>query len=196
MPEQLQSPSINSEADKSSIPFPESEFVVPRLEIEIPSFLLGIQADSPLSELSDFNIDTLFNIPVAYTTPVSHPTSPEKPRMLAMDECPRILWTSSDSNKIEAFEDYLRTGSQAEVWFNGLGLAEKAMWITFTTVFRTRWPPVTIVEKTKAEYKLELLEHVLKNEEVGKRTTLYDKECWSHVTWAAKALQLAMSAGS
>ncbi|KAG1720792.1 uncharacterized protein EDB91DRAFT_1064697 [Suillus paluster] len=101
----------------------------------------------------------------------------------------------TDSDKIEAFKDYLRTGLQAEAWFNGLGLAEKATWIMFTTVFRTHWPPVTIAEKTKAEYKLELLEHVLKNEEVGKRTTLYDKECWSHVAWAAKALQLAMSVG-
>jgi hypothetical protein len=47
----------------------------------------------------------------------------------------------------------------------------------------------------KAEYKKELLEHILGSREVGKKTMLYDRECWTHVAWATKAQQLAMDAG-
>jgi hypothetical protein len=57
------------------------------------------------------------------------------------------------------------------------------------------WPPVIITEKTKAEYERELLEHILASEEVGKKMMLYDRECWTHVTWAVKTLQFTTNAG-
>ncbi|KAG0704416.1 hypothetical protein DFH29DRAFT_802033 [Suillus ampliporus] len=98
-----------------------------------------------------------------------------------------------DNEKIEVFEDYLGTGSQAETWFSSQGMKDKALWTAFATAFKIRWPPITIAEKTKAEYELELLEHTLANENVRKKTTLQDKECWTHVAWAAQALQLAMN---
>lgn len=52
-----------------------------------------------------------------------------------------------------------------------------------------------IAEKTKAEYERELLDHILLSAEVGKKTTMYDRECWMHIAWAAKMLQFATSAG-
>jgi hypothetical protein len=51
------------------------------------------------------------------------------------------------------------------------------------------------VEKTIAEYERELLDHVLASTDVGKKTTLYDRECWMHVAWAEKMLQLATNVG-
>jgi hypothetical protein len=54
---------------------------------------------------------------------------------------------------------------------------------------------VIITEKTKAEYERELLEHILASEEVGKKMMLYDRECWTHVTWAVKTLQFTTNAG-
>ncbi|KAG2029984.1 hypothetical protein BDR03DRAFT_879469 [Suillus americanus] len=99
------------------------------------------------------------------------------------------------NDKSDAFGDYLGTSSQAEVWFKALLSTDKASWPLFVAVFEVRWPPVKIAEKTKAEYEKELLDHVLQSTEVGKKTTLYDRECWSHVAWAAKTLQLATSAG-
>ncbi|KAG2031232.1 hypothetical protein BDR03DRAFT_1016265 [Suillus americanus] len=99
------------------------------------------------------------------------------------------------NDKLDAFGDYLGTSSQAEVWFKALSSTDKASWPLFVAVFEVHWPPVKIVEKTKAEYEKELLDHVLQSTEVGKKTTLYDRECWSHVAWAAKTLQLATSTG-
>jgi hypothetical protein len=102
---------------------------------------------------------------------------------------------TQSNNKIEAFGDYLGTSSQAERWFKVLASMDKATWAAFITAFEKHWPPVIIAEKTKAEYEKELLEHVLASGEVGKKTTHYDRECWMHIAWAAKALQLAMDAG-
>ncbi|KAG0694730.1 hypothetical protein DFH29DRAFT_1006073 [Suillus ampliporus] len=99
------------------------------------------------------------------------------------------------SDKTDAFRDYLGTTSQAETWFKALTPSDKATWAIFVTAFERRWPPVTIAEKTKAEYEKELLEHVLLSTDVGKKTKLYDRECWTHVAWAAKTLQFATSAG-
>ncbi|KAG1809210.1 hypothetical protein EV424DRAFT_1328472, partial [Suillus variegatus] len=91
--------------------------------------------------------------------------------------------------------DYLGTSSQAETWFKVCTSTDKATWTVFITAFKARWPPVKIAEKTKAEYEKELLDHTLQHTEVGKKMTLYDRECWMHVAWAAKTLQLATSVG-
>ncbi|KAG0704812.1 hypothetical protein DFH29DRAFT_801177 [Suillus ampliporus] len=99
------------------------------------------------------------------------------------------------TEKLDAFGDYLGTSSQAEMWFKSLQPSSKATWATFITACEAHWPPVKIAEKTKAEYEKELLDHTLQSAEVGKKTTLYDQECWTHVAWAAKMLQLATSAG-
>ncbi|KAG2336331.1 hypothetical protein BDR05DRAFT_896865, partial [Suillus weaverae] len=98
-------------------------------------------------------------------------------------------------DKVEAFGNYLGTGSDAEVWFKALTPSPKASWAVFVAAFEDRWPPIVVVEKTKAEYERELIEHLLPDTEVGTKTTLYDRECWMHEAWATKALQLASRAG-
>ncbi|KAG1847980.1 hypothetical protein C8R48DRAFT_604549 [Suillus tomentosus] len=104
--------------------------------------------------------------------------------------------TITDStDKLDAFGDYLGTSSQAERWFKALQSKDKATWNAFVIAFEKRWPPVQIAEKTRAEYEKELLEHILREEDVGKKKTLYDRECWTHVAWAMKTLQLATDAG-
>ncbi|KAG2051604.1 hypothetical protein BDR06DRAFT_1060927 [Suillus hirtellus] len=111
----------------------------------------------------------------------------------------QALWSAqvimTSSNKIDAFGDYLGTSSQVERWFKALTSTDKATWSIFVAVFGGRWPPIMIAEKTKAEYKRELLDHALQEEDVGKKMTLYNRECWTHVAWAAKAQQLATDAG-
>jgi hypothetical protein len=98
-------------------------------------------------------------------------------------------------DKLDTFGDYLGTSSQAEVWFQAVPTISRATWAAFVTAFEARWPPVKIAEKTKAEYEKELLEHTLQRADIRKKTKLYDRECWAHVAWAAKTLQLATSAG-
>ncbi|KAG2336351.1 hypothetical protein BDR05DRAFT_896853 [Suillus weaverae] len=99
------------------------------------------------------------------------------------------------SDKLDAFGDYLGMNSQAERWFKALSSAGKITWAAFVAAFEKRWPPIVIAEKTKAEYEKELLDYMLPEREVGKKMTLYDRECWTHVAWAVKALQLATDAG-
>ncbi|KAG1865843.1 hypothetical protein DFJ58DRAFT_724236 [Suillus subalutaceus] len=98
-------------------------------------------------------------------------------------------------DKLDTFGDYIGTGSQVERWFKALTSIDKATWSTFVTAFEKHWPPVMIAEKTKAEYERELLDHALREGDVGKKTMLYDRECWTHIAWAVKALQLATNAG-
>ncbi|KIK33218.1 hypothetical protein CY34DRAFT_50310, partial [Suillus luteus UH-Slu-Lm8-n1] len=99
------------------------------------------------------------------------------------------------SNKLDAYGDYLGISSQAKTWFKALSSADKTTWAAFVATFKKRWPPVVTAEKTKAEYERDLLDHILGSAEVGKKTTLYDRECWTHVVWAMKVLQLATSMG-
>ncbi|KAG2355743.1 hypothetical protein BDR07DRAFT_1425244 [Suillus spraguei] len=96
--------------------------------------------------------------------------------------------------KLDAFGDYLGTSSEAENWFKARPPKDKTSWTVFEEAFKKRWPPIEIVEKTKEEYEKELLDHTLSSEEVGKKTTFHNRECWTHVAWAAKVLQLATSA--
>jgi hypothetical protein len=99
------------------------------------------------------------------------------------------------SDKLDAYRDYLGTTSQAEMWFKALPSMEEISWAVFIAVFEKCWPPVVIVEKTIAEYERELLDHVLASADIGKKTMLYDRECWTHIAWAAKTLQLATNVG-
>ncbi|KAG2033052.1 hypothetical protein BDR03DRAFT_802058, partial [Suillus americanus] len=99
------------------------------------------------------------------------------------------------AEKVEAFSDYLSTGSDAEVWFKALSPSPKTSWAAFVAAFEIHWPPIVVAEKTKVEYERELIEHLMSDAEVGTKTTLHDRECWTHEAWAAKALQLASRAG-
>ncbi|KAG1813488.1 hypothetical protein DFJ58DRAFT_740078 [Suillus subalutaceus] len=99
------------------------------------------------------------------------------------------------AEKVEAFGDYLGTGLDAEVWFKVLLPSPKTSWAAFVTAFEVHWPPIVVAEKTKAEYERELIEHLMSDAEVGTKTTLHDRECWTHEAWATKALQLASRAG-
>lgn len=93
---------------------------------------------------------------------------------------------------MDAFSGYLGTGSDAEIWFKALTQNSKISWPIFVAAFEDHWPPIIVAEKTKAEYKRELMEHLLSDTEVGTKTTLYDRECWMHEAWAAKALQTSI----
>ncbi|KAG1827349.1 uncharacterized protein BJ212DRAFT_1256638 [Suillus subaureus] len=99
------------------------------------------------------------------------------------------------TDKIEAFGNYLGTGSDAEIWFKVLTASSKATWAAFVVKFEVQWLPIIVTEKTKAEFKRELMEHLLSDTDVGTKTTLYNRECWMHEAWVTKALQLANRAG-
>lgn len=211
MPERLSRSSslssLSSIEEQSIIPFPELN--VPPLELELPRLhteqSLRRQKTKPLtltSTIPDYNLDVFFslaepkNAMLTETPQIFHGDGrkSENPAdfLKSFNRAMRQQSITTSIEKVEAFGDYLGTGSDAELWFKALTQNSKATWPAFVTAFEDRWPPIVVAEKTKAEYERELMEHLLSDAEVGTKTTLHDRECWTHEAWAAKALQLAV----
>lgn len=202
--------SLSSIEEQSIIPFPELN--VPPLELELPRLhteqSLRRQKTKPLtltSTIPDYNLDVFFslaepkNAMLTETPQIFHGDGrkSESPAdfLKSFNRAMRQQSITTSIEKVEAFGDYLGTGSDTELWFKALTQNSKATWPAFVTAFEDRWPPIVVAEKTKAEYERELMEHLLSDAEVGTKTTLHDRECWMHEAWAAKALQLASRAG-
>jgi hypothetical protein len=58
-----------------------------------------------------------------------------------------------------------------------------------------KYPEQESVQPTKAEYEVMLTREKLKEEELGKRVKVADKEVWAHHAWATKMVRLANNAG-
>ncbi|KAG1747281.1 hypothetical protein EDD22DRAFT_958251 [Suillus occidentalis] len=205
--------SLEDNERDNNIPFPELEVL--ELDLEIPWLEFKPRPrhskTEPLSSVAaapDYELDKFFKLASNTHPKVIMPTetpqifhgdgrSSENPAdfLKSFNRAMRQQSVTTNRDKLEVFGDYLGTSSQAEAWFQALSTTNRATWIAFVTAFEACWPPVKIAEKTKAEYEKELLDHKLSHTEVGKKTTLYDHECWTHVAWAAKTLQLAMSTG-
>jgi hypothetical protein len=198
--------SLSSTNEQNIIPFPELD--VPTLDFEIPRFytepILRRQKTKPLTLTSTFpnyHLDEFFALAQpksampTETPQIFHGDSrkSENPAdfLKSFNRAMRQQSVTTSIEKIEAFGDYLGTASDAEIWFKALTQNSKASWAAFVAEFEDRWPPIVVAEKTKAEYERELTEHA----EVGTKTTLHDRECWTHEAWAVKVLQLALRAG-
>ncbi|KAG1839615.1 hypothetical protein DFJ58DRAFT_733214 [Suillus subalutaceus] len=66
---------------------------------------------------------------------------------------------------------FISAGSDADVWWTGLGAAHKATWVQAKVAFLTKWPAIVVAGKTQREYQKDLLELRFKEEEVGERVT-------------------------
>jgi len=194
----------------NNVPFPELEVL--ELDLELPLFRLKLRLSHSKTELltsiavvPDYDLDKFFALAQPKVSMLT-----ETPQIFHGDgraaENPADFLKSFNramhqqtiiqlSDKLDTYGDYLGTTSQAEMWFKALPSMDKISWAAFIAAFEKCWPPVVIVEKTTAEYERELLDHVLVSADMGKKTTLYDRECWMHVAWAAKTLQLATNAG-
>jgi hypothetical protein len=62
---------------------------------------------------------------------------------------------------------FISAGSDADVWWMGLGASHKVTWTSAKTEFLTKWPAIVVAGKTQREYQKELLELRFKEEEVG-----------------------------
>lgn len=199
--------SINSSGSNRAL----SELDVPNLDLDLSQLELELQEyakPEPFTSLfttPNYNLGEFFEIaePKQYmpmeTPQIFHGDGrkTENPAdfLKSFNRAMRQQAIITSSDKLEAFGDYLSTGSEAEVWFKGLTGTNKTTWVLFVVAFEARWPPITIAKKTKAEYERELLDHRLTDVDVGTKTMLYDQECWAHEAWATKAQQLATSAG-
>jgi hypothetical protein len=199
------SSSLSSLEDENQLDIPELDLQLPNLDLQ--SLLCHMKTESFRMTLAapDYDLDKFFaigqskiNMPTE-TLQIFHSDgcASENPAdfLKSFNRAIRQQSMMASADKLDMFGDYLGTGSQAKIWFKALQSVSKTTWPVFVKEFEIHWPPIVIAEKTKAEYEKELLEFLLTDQEVGTRTTLYDRECWTHVAWAAKALQLAMSTG-
>jgi hypothetical protein len=99
--------------------------------------------------------------------------------------------TWEDSDKVEYFETWLKSGSAAEQWFKGLEAAKKASWKELCSAFKEQWPERAIVQKSTAEKQAELEGEKIAEAELGTKVKVNGIETYSHVAWANKIEKLA-----
>jgi hypothetical protein len=134
----------------NNVPFPELE--VPELDLELPLFRLKLRPSHSKMELltsiavvPDYDLDKFFTL--------AHPKVSmltEMPQIFHGDrraaENPVDFLKSFNramhqqtiiqlSNKLDAYGDYLRTTSQAEMWFKALPSTDKISWAAFIAAF-------------------------------------------------------------
>ncbi|KAH7919476.1 hypothetical protein BV22DRAFT_1022939 [Leucogyrophana mollusca] len=102
---------------------------------------------------------------------------------------------NSDASRAANFEYYLRTGSVADRWFQGLPASMKTLWPDLEAAFNRRWEPQVVVEKTQQELEEELSNYKLESKDLGKVIKVGGLDTHTHVAWAANVLRLAKDAG-
>lgn len=89
-----------------------------------------------------------------------------------------------EAEKVEALGLGMASSSDADEWFDELTPEQKASWATVSAAFDAKWKKRKLAAKTVQEKKNELLEEVLAEEEVGKRSKSDGLEEYGHVRWA------------
>ncbi|KAG6847855.1 hypothetical protein C0991_001320, partial [Blastosporella zonata] len=105
------------------------------------------------------------------------------------------MGSKDDAHKRRQFLNCLHSGGAAEVWYTALPEATKADWSLVEDAFHAKWPPVKIAAKRTEEYEEELLSCRMKDEVLGLKEQVADREVWSHIAWADKMGKLASGAG-
>ncbi|KAG1748869.1 uncharacterized protein EDB91DRAFT_1079005 [Suillus paluster] len=163
---------------------PDLELKLSQFESETPSCYRKAEPITSIPTTPDYNLSAFFVL-----AELKHSMPTETPQIFHGNERKsenpvdflksfnRAMWqqaTIASNDKSEAFGDYLGTGSEVEVWFKGLTMTQTATWTLFIMAFETRWPPMEIAKKTKADQERELLEHRLTDVDMGTKTTLYN----------------------
>jgi hypothetical protein len=102
-----------------------------------------------------------------------------------------MMKTLDEAAKIEYFTLCLKSRSPAEIWWNALAPAQRDTWSKVQTEFEKRWPAKPVTEKTTAEKQAMLEREVLKESELGTRTSVGGIDEYTHVVWADKVEKLA-----
>ncbi|KAG2125442.1 hypothetical protein DEU56DRAFT_759259 [Suillus clintonianus] len=73
---------------------------------------------------------------------------------------------------------------------------EKTTWADVQTEFSSRWPAITVAEKTGLDYQREILALRINEEEVGTQVTVAGVPTWAHLQFRVKMQQLVAEAGA
>lgn len=107
----------------------------------------------------------------------------------------RIHFDTDETLAINRFPFYVKSGHDADDWFNGLTTTQTANWTAFKAAFSERWPKSERAAKQQGEYEDEILKLRFREEELGKKVDDGGIEVWTHVKWANDTLQLVTKAG-
>jgi Zinc knuckle len=101
--------------------------------------------------------------------------------------------TTTDDQKVNLFELYLKSDSPAEEWYNDANTPKKA-WLDLEKEFKVRFPNVKKATKTAPELERELGAMKIKTEELGKTEKYKGEDVYTHMIFAEKILDLAKRA--
>jgi hypothetical protein len=108
----------------------------------------------------------------------------------------RVTNTTSDASRIEAFEDYIRTGSTAATWYSKLATTDKDTWEHLQSAFKIRWPETPASTETIPDLTRRLLAHRLADEDVSRYIDVGGRQELGHVAWANAVQHLFNAIGS
>ena len=99
--------------------------------------------------------------------------------------------TWDDSEKVDYFETWLKSGSAAEQWFRNLEAVKKTTWKELCKAFKERWLERPVVQKTTAEKQTELEGERITEAELGTKVKANGAEVYAHVAWVNRVEKLA-----
>ncbi|KAG2749750.1 hypothetical protein P692DRAFT_201673939, partial [Suillus brevipes Sb2] len=102
----------------------------------------------------------------------------------------------TEQGKIMVFSTLLSAGSIADTWWNKLDSTHKNTWVDVKAAFTSRWPAITVAEKTGLDYQREILALCLAEDEVGKQITVAGVPTWAHLQFHMQLQQLVNEAGA
>ncbi|KAI0315314.1 hypothetical protein OF83DRAFT_1062325, partial [Amylostereum chailletii] len=102
---------------------------------------------------------------------------------------------TTDSEKIEFFQDQLAGGSPAKEWFKNLDATKKNVFADVVKEFEAVFPTIEVVKRPMVDIEAEIADAKLKEEELGATVQVGGKEVMKHVAHASRLMKLAREAG-
>lgn len=91
--------------------------------------------------------------------------------------------STTDTQRLQAFELHLKSGSAAEQWWDALPPTDKENWNHFHQAFNEQWPVRIPTAKTVGEKLTELEHTTITEEELGTQVKIQGMEEYAHVVW-------------
>ena len=101
--------------------------------------------------------------------------------------------TTTDGDKVQQFGLYLTPDSPAEEWYTNTG-SQILAWANFKAKFKSRFPGVQKAKKTAAELEREMLELVLKMDDLDKMESYGGVEVETYKVHVKKLFELVKRA--
>jgi hypothetical protein len=123
---------------------------------------------------------------------------PDKNAQNFLKEVDRYIILSdlkTEAAKVIVFSTLLSAGSIADLWWTKLDSSKKTTWADVQKEFASRWPVITIAEKTGLNYQREILALCLDKEELGMQVVVAGVPTWVHLQFHAWVQQLISEAG-